>query len=70
MLACVELSRIAKYSRSKRQQIFCLTTLGAQPVNWLNLRNVCLQQITRFTDSLHAYRGVTPAHYSNGTAPG
>ena len=67
MLGCVELSRVAKYSRSKRQQIFCLTTLGAQPVNWLNLRNVCLVQLTRFIDSLTSYRGVTAAH-SNGTA--
>jgi len=67
MLGCVELSRVSKYSQSKRQQIFCLTTLGAQPVNWLNLRNVCLLQLTRFNDSLNSYRGVTTAD-SNGTA--
>jgi len=62
MLGCVELSRVAKYSRSKRQQIFCLTTLGAQPVNWLNLRNVCIIQLTRFVDSLNSYRGLPTAN--------
>jgi len=62
MLGCMELSRVAKYSQSKRRQIFCLTTLGAQPVNWLNLRNVCLMQLTRFVDSLNSYRGLTMAN--------
>ena len=58
LLGCVELSRMAKYSRPKRHQVFCLTTLGAQPVNWLNLRNVCLIQLTRFVDLLNSYRGL------------
>ena len=58
---------MSKYSRSRRQQLFCLTTLGAQPVNWLNLRNVCLVQLTRFNDSLNAYRGSASAD-SNGIA--
>jgi len=62
MLGCVELSHMAKYSRSKRRQIFCLTTLGAQLVNWLNLRNVCIIQLTRFVDSLNSYRGQTTAN--------
>jgi len=66
MLGCVELSRMSKYSRVKRQQLFCLTTLGAQPVNWLNLRNVCIVQLTRFNDSLRAYRGSETTD-SNGT---
>jgi len=62
MLGCVELSRVAKCSRSKRRQVFCLTTLGAQPVNWLNLRNVCFVQLTRFVDSLNSYRGLAAAN--------
>ena len=57
MLGCMEMCRVAKYSPSKRRQIFCLTTLGAQPINWLNLHNVCVLQLRRFIDSLNSYQG-------------
>lgn len=67
MLGCMELSRLSQYSQSKRQQLFCLTTLGGQPVNWLNLSNVCLAQLRNFNDKLGSYRGVTSAD-SNNTA--
>jgi len=66
MLGCLELCRLSQYSRGKRQQVFCLTTLGAQPINWLNLHNVCLAQLTGFVDSLNSYRGVTTANGSEG----
>ena len=65
-LACWDLSRLSKYSESRRQQVFSLAALSSHPVNWSNINAACHLQLSHLTESLSAYCA-TSSQMPNGT---